>query len=509
MKKWLLLFILLLALTPVIIIGGGLVPITSVAVLWNTLTGSGIDTPQQQVLDQRFQLADGFSLNVYAGDLPNARFMAISEHQAILVSRPHQGDVVLIQPDQQNKTVGGQRDILIQGLTRPSGIAIHQGWLYIGEANRIGRIAFDSATASTSGDYQTLVSGLTDDGNHPYKQIKIGPDGMLYLSQGSTCNVCLEEDSRRATMSRYQLDGSGEQLIATGLRNTMGFDWAPWNNALYGTDNGRDMLGDDYPPCELNLIEAGQFYGWPYFNGANQADPDFPEAPKALASSAQPPAFEFPAHNAPLGMTFIDAATLPDRFEKTALVALHGSWNRSVPDGYKVVSLHWQQGEIVSRDLISGFEKNADVIGRPVDIAQGSDGAIYISDDYAGAIYRLVYDGNDNQQNAATSTATAPATSAALTPISLTTPSWLTDDNREALYQRGQAIVAQRPCLRCHQTATPNSNLDLASIGQRRQYQQIIERLIQPTPPMPNYSFSEEDQKALAVYLVFESLKPK
>jgi glucose/arabinose dehydrogenase len=506
MKKWLLLIVLLLAMVPVVIIGGGIVPISNVSVLWNTLTGSGIDTPQQQVVDARFQLAAGFSLNVYAGDLPNARFIAVSDNNHLVISRPRQGDVVLIHPSQNNAAIGGQRDVLLQGLTRPSGLAIHDGWLYIGEADRVGRIAFNSTTGTTNGDYQTIISGLTDNGNHPYKQIAIGPDGLLYLSQGSTCNVCLEDDQRRATMSRYQLDGSDETLIASGLRNTMGFDWAPWDNALYGTDNGRDMLGDDYPPCELNRIEAGQFYGWPYFNGANQADPDFPEAPPALASSARPPAFEFAAHNAPLGMAFIDATTLPDDFKKSAVVALHGSWNRSAPDGYKVVSLHWQQGEIISRDLISGFEKNGNVIGRPVDITQGNDGAIYISDDYAGAIYRLVYDGNANNINSATTDAASsrPTTAA---PITLTTPAWLNDDNRELLYQRGKAIVQQRPCARCHQRASNNSHLDLATIGQRRQYQEIIDRLVQPTPPMPNYNFNAQDQKALAVYLVAQSLQ--
>jgi hypothetical protein len=156
--------------------------------------------------------------------------------------------------------------------------------------------------------------------------------------------------------------------------------------------------------------------------------------------------------------------------------------------------------------LISGFEKNGNVIGRPVDITQGNDGAIYISDDYAGAIYRLVYDGNANNINSATTDAASsrPTTAA---PITLTTPAWLNDDNRELLYQRGKAIVQQRPCARCHQRASNNSHLDLATIGQRRQYQEIIDRLVQPTPPMPNYNFNAQDQKALAVYLVAQSLQ--
>ncbi|MBW2666776.1 MAG: PQQ-dependent sugar dehydrogenase, partial [Deltaproteobacteria bacterium] len=178
-------------------------------------------------------------------------------------------------------------------------------------------------------------------------------------------------------------------------RNSVGFDWHPVTGALYANDNGRDLLGDDFPPCELNQAVEGGFYGWPFANGANIPDPDLGEGKAARIAEAIPPVHDYPAHNAPLGLTFLRGAKLPLAYRNTALSALHGSWNRSSKDGYKVVSLHWHEGgAIEQRDFVTGFERDENVIGRPVDIAEGPDGAIYISDDYAGAIYRVVHLGS-------------------------------------------------------------------------------------------------------------------
>jgi glucose/arabinose dehydrogenase len=191
---------------------------------------------------------------------------------------------------------------------------------------------------------------------------------------------------------RFKPDGRDLQVFARGLRNSVGFDWAPWNSELYATDNGRDMLGDNFPPCELNRLQEGGFYGWPYLNGDGVPDPDLgAKLPAALEPIA--PVHAFAAHNAPLGIHFLTQPAWQRALgEKTALVALHGSWNRSVPDGYKVVSLHWQDDEIEERDFVTGFLTGGEIIGRPVDVATAGDGAVYISDDYAGAVYRVVLD---------------------------------------------------------------------------------------------------------------------
>jgi glucose/arabinose dehydrogenase len=263
----------------------------------------------------------------------------------------------------------------------------------VAEGSAIGRVRFDAAARALAGEYAHVVTDLPTGGNHWTRSVRIGPDGWMYVSIGSSCNVCEESDPRRAAIVRYRPDGSDEEIFATGLRNAVGFDWRPGTGELYATDNGRDLLGDDFPPCELDLVTRGGFYGWPYANGANVPDPDLGTGHEERIRSAIAPAHDFRAHNAPLGIAFVRRSDAPAELAGAALVALHGSWNRTQKDGYKVVSLHWQpDGSIEERDFLVGFELEGDVIGRPVDVAEGPDGAFYVSDDYAGAIYRVAAD---------------------------------------------------------------------------------------------------------------------
>ncbi|MCB1843165.1 MAG: PQQ-dependent sugar dehydrogenase, partial [Halioglobus sp.] len=283
----------------------------------------------------------------------------------------------------------------------------------------------------------------------------------------------------------------GGEIIATGLRNSVGFDWAPWNGALYATDNGRDMLGDDFPPCELNRIEQGNFYGWPYFNGANVPDPDMGPDPEAAVRQPVPPVHGFRAHNAPLGIRFLDGSRLPQAYRRSALVALHGSWNRSEPDGYKVVSLHWDDtGAVEERDFLWGLNVNGKIHGRPVDVAQGPDGAIYISDDYAGAVYRI---------------ARGEGTDAALAGVAATRfdpepPGWLASADLPALAATGKALYDRHACAACHEQGANAKSL--ANLNQRLGYAAVIDALAAPQSPMPVYAFTPEQQRALAVFLL-------
>ncbi|MEH6592079.1 MAG: PQQ-dependent sugar dehydrogenase [Halioglobus sp.] len=494
MKKILLLILIIILAVPAYLIMSGTVSLTSVKMLVNVMTGKGIDTPAEKVISRRFTVPEGFSMNLYAGNLPGARFIRVTSGGDLLVSRPHSGEVVLLRRDETNPAIAGERITLLQGLTRPTGIDVDGDWLYVGESNAIGRVPFDASNGTLAGDYRPIITGLTDDGNHPYKMVHIGPDQKLYLSQGSTCNVCLEKDTRRSTLMRYNLDGTGEETYATGLRNSMGMDWAPWDQALYATDNGRDLLGDDYPVCELNRIEQGQFYGWPWYNDDNEIDPDFNKPPAEIIDTAVAPVHGFRAHNAPLGMSFVNTDGWPGDFDRVALVALHGSWNRSSADGYKVVSVHFDGDTIQERDFLTGFELAGDIIGRPVDVAQGADGAIYISDDYAGAIYRIVPGAGTNE---AFVLPTEPAEV-----FELLTPEWLENAEVDTLSQRGAVLFEQYACNSCHNPDTSTGKLNLAKINQRLQYDDVINKLDQPTAPMPRFELDDSDRQALAVFLI-------
>lgn len=367
----------------------GPIPVSDKRVMLDFMLGRGIDPPSSTTVAERLAAPAGMRVQVYSADVPLARVMLFTPDGDLIVSRTRAGVVSLLERDRNADGIADGHRVLFDNLDGPHGLALHDGWLYVAERTSISRVRFDSATGMPSGAFERILTGLTTDGFHQTKTIGIGPDGWLYLAHGSSCNACVEKDPRRATVMRLRPDGSGAEIYATGLRNSVGFDWAPWDGALYATDNGRDLLGDDFPPDELNRIEQGRFYGWPYVNGFGVADPDLGGE---YAGDPVPthPVHGFRPHNAPLGIHFLRAAKLPAGYERTALVALHGSWNRSTPDGYKVVALRWRDdGTIEESDFLSGFLNEDGIIGRPAFVTEGPDGAIYVSDDYAGVVYRV------------------------------------------------------------------------------------------------------------------------
>jgi glucose/arabinose dehydrogenase len=241
---------------------------------------------------------------------------------------------------------------------------------------------------------KVIVPNLPADGQHNTRTVLIGPDGKLYVSIGSTCNVCNETDPHRAAIWVYNLDGSGGRLYAKGLRNAVGMAINPLNNQIWVTNNGRDYLGDNSPPETVYALQDGGDYGWPRCHAGDIVDPQF-GSPGACNGVVQP-LVKMQAHSAPLGLAFYDAGPFPDLYHGL-FVAFHGSWNRTVPTGYKVVFIPLNSSGNVSgpvQDFISGWlNNNGDASGRPVGLTVGPDGALYVSDDKGGMIYRISYEG--------------------------------------------------------------------------------------------------------------------
>jgi glucose/arabinose dehydrogenase len=462
------------------------------------LFGRGSDTaPSAEDFGSRIRAADGWSITLYADGLPNARMLRFTSGGHLLVSQPRHGRVTVLEPDANGDgRPDGMRALELGELDRPHGMDLHGGWLYVAETDAVTRVRFDGETARTTGAPERIVRGIPGGKNHWSRTLRFGPDGGMYVSVGSSCNVCEEADPRRAAILRYEPDGSGERIYASGLRNPVGFDWRPDTGELFATDNGRDLLGDDYPPCELDRVVDGGFYGWPYANGFGDPDPDFGEGHEAEIARSIDPVHGFRAHNAPLGIVFLRGRDVPREYRGAALVALHGSWNRSKKDGYKVVSLHWRDdGTIEERDFVTGFERDENVIGRPVDVAEGPDGAVYVSDDFAGAVYRVA-------------PGDAPASAALPAPRAATGPSvvkTVSDDERRARIERGARLWAEQDCARCHDPSRAEPGVvpvALEGLTERYDIGALTAFLAVPTPPMPTVDLDVAGRRDLAAWLL-------
>ncbi len=334
---------------------------------------------------QKLEVPPGFSVSVYA-DVPGARSMALAPDGTLFVGT--RASKVFRVSDRDKNRVADKVEVLAEGLNRPNGVAFHKGSLYVAEISRILR--YDK---TTPGSQPTVVTdSLPTDRHHGWKFIRFGPDGKLYVPVGAPCNVCESENPIYASILRMNPDGSQREIFAHGVRNTVGFDWQPDTGVLWFTDNGRDWLGDDRPPCELNRApKLSLHFGFPYRWGHNQKDPEFGD--RGEQYDFTPPVRGFQAHTAPLGMRFYQGKMFPKRYQNQILVAQHGSWNRSSKVGYRVMLVEVQGDKVIqATPFMTGFLRRGSVSGRPVDIEVLDDGSVLVSDDHAGKIYRISHD---------------------------------------------------------------------------------------------------------------------
>lgn len=329
---------------------------------------------------------DGFELSVFAAGLDRPRFLAVGPQGDLFVSLPRSGKVVVL-PDRDRDGVADAAVLFASDLDRPHGLAFVGEDLIVAESGRLLRLR-DADRDLRAEAVEVLSDDIPGGGGHWTRTVAASSDGALYVSVGSSCNVCLD-DPRRAAVLRFPPAGGAGTVFATGLRNSVGLAFHPQTGELWGSDNGRDLLGDDLPPEEINRIVAGGDYGWPFCYGKRIPDPEY--GTEERCQETIPPQVEMQAHSAPLGIAFGDRLDFPPRYRDMLYVAFHGSWNRSVPTGYKLVGIPFREGRPTGApvDIVTGWLQGGAAWGRPVAPVVGADGALYISDDRAGAIYRL------------------------------------------------------------------------------------------------------------------------
>jgi glucose/arabinose dehydrogenase len=332
----------------------------------------------------------GLAVTYYAQGLDGVRFMAVAPDGAVYATQPGRGRVVRL-PDANHDGRADSTVVVVTGLAQPHGLAFHKGALYVAATDGVVRVTL-GADGKSSGA-PVYVNHYDGGGGHWTRTVVFGADSAMYVAVGSTCNLCVEQSSDRAAVLRFNEDGSGKRVFASGLRNAVGLAVEPATKALWASQNERDNITpshEDLPPEEINILTDGGNYGWPYCYGDREPNPEYHDA--ARCASTIPPAQKLQAHSAPLGMSFLSRATLlPAEYRGDLLVAYHGSWNRDTPTGAKVVRVRVSSGKPVGvEDFVTGWQRsNGSRWGRPVDVAVAADGSVLISDDAAGAIYRL------------------------------------------------------------------------------------------------------------------------
>lgn len=344
-----------------------------------------------EALLSEIKLPPGFRIALYTDQTPNARSLALGENGTVYVGSMEEGKVYAVR-DRDGDGKADQVQVLAENLNMPNGVAYVDGDLYVAEIPRILKFKDIGRQVSNPPKPEVVFDRYPEDVHHGWKYLRVGPDGKLYAPVGAPCNVCFSEKDIYATLTRLDKDGSNFEIYARGIRNTVGFDWHPETKELWLNENGRDWMGDDMPPDELNHApKPGLHFGFPHCHGKDIVDPSFGKG--TSCAKFESPAWTYPAHVAPLGMRFYTGKQFPAEYRGQLFVAQHGSWNRSAPVGYRVVMVEFRGGKPVNDKIFAEgwLRPNGEVLGRPVDVLEMPDGALLVSDDKAGAIYRVVY----------------------------------------------------------------------------------------------------------------------
>jgi glucose/arabinose dehydrogenase len=367
---------------------------TSVPGAETDISAAALSSASQSLPLGSIKLPEGFSISVFA-EVEGARSMAMSPGGTLFVGN-RDGSSVFAVKDIDGDFKADKRWVLASGLNQPNGVAFRDGTLYIAEISRISKIENVEERLNNPGKLVTVFDKYPKDEHHGWKYIAFGPDGKLYVPVGAPCNICESKEDVYASITRMNADGTGMEVYVTGVRNSVGFTWHPETKNMWFTDNGRDMLGDDVPPCELNTAtKKGEHFGYPYCHGGSIKDPEFGN--KRACGEFVKPAQALGAHVAPLGLKFYTGSMFPASYRNQIVLAEHGSWNRSKKSGYRLslVKLDTDSKVTSYETFASGWmnEATQKVWGRPVDVLVLTDGSMLVSDDYAGVIYRITYKG--------------------------------------------------------------------------------------------------------------------
>ena len=334
----------------------------------------------------------GFRIDLYAREVPNARQMALGPPGVVFVGSRSEGKVYAV-VDKDGDQRADEVHVLARDLDMPSGVAFRDGALYVAEVSRILRFRDVTRDLARPPRAEVVSDAFPADKHHGWKFIAFGPDGRLYVPVGAPCNICEPPGPLHATITRIDVSGGRPEVVARGVRNSVGFDFQPETGELWFTDNGRDFLGDDQPPDELNRVtEVGQHFGFPYCHGDGIRDPEFNRG--RACQEFRSPARLLGPHVASIGMRFYTGSMFPAAYRGGVFIAEHGSWNRSTPIGYRVTFVKVEGGRAVSYEpFAQGWLKGGSAAGRPADVLVMPDGALLVSDDKAGRIYRISYAG--------------------------------------------------------------------------------------------------------------------